>query len=67
MADTADVAGEYIDQVTQDALAGRVRYEGESATHCLECGDEIPQRRRELVPGVELCVDCQADQERGHV
>lgn len=67
MADPADIAGEYIEQATQDALAGRVRYEAESATHCLECGDEISPRRRELVPGVALCVDCQADQERGHV
>lgn len=43
--------------------------EGESLTHCEECGDEIPQRRREAVPGVRLCVACQEEldqHERDH-
>ncbi len=31
---------------------------------CTECGDEIPPRRREAVPGCVLCVDCQAGAER---
>jgi len=33
---------------------------GESLTHCEECEDEIPEARRKAVPGVRLCVDCQA-------
>jgi len=32
---------------------------GESLQYCEACGDEIPQRRREAVPGVRLCVACQ--------
>ncbi|MCX4187455.1 DksA/TraR family C4-type zinc finger protein [Methylophaga sp. OBS4] len=32
---------------------------GESLTHCEECDAEIPLRRREVVPGVRLCVKCQ--------
>jgi len=32
---------------------------GESLTHCEECDKEIPQARREAVPGVRLCVKCQ--------
>ena len=32
---------------------------GESLTHCEECEKEIPQARREAVPGVRLCVKCQ--------
>lgn len=32
-----------------------------SATHCDECGDPIPERRREAIPGVRLCVGCQAE------
>ncbi len=32
---------------------------GESLTHCAECEEEIPQARREAVPGVKLCIDCQ--------
>ena len=31
----------------------------ESAVECEECGDEIPQARRLLVPGVQMCVYCQ--------
>ncbi|MDX1750953.1 MAG: DksA/TraR family C4-type zinc finger protein [Methylophaga sp.] len=32
---------------------------GESLTHCEECEKEIPKARREAVPGVRLCVQCQ--------
>jgi len=32
---------------------------GESLTHCAECEEEIPQERRDAVPGVKLCIDCQ--------
>jgi len=32
---------------------------GESLTHCAECEEEIPQARRDAVPGVKLCIDCQ--------
>ncbi len=33
---------------------------GDSLTHCEECDVEIPQARREAVPGVRLCVHCQS-------
>jgi phage/conjugal plasmid C-4 type zinc finger TraR family protein len=32
---------------------------GPSATHCDECGNEIPEARRAASPGVRLCVPCQ--------
>ncbi len=35
----------------------------ESQTHCLECGEEIPQGRREAIKGCTLCITCQAEQE----
>ncbi len=35
-----------------------------SLTHCEECGEEIPEKRQELVRGVKLCVYCQQLQER---
>jgi len=35
-----------------------------SLTHCEECGDEIPEKRQQLVKGVRLCVFCQQLQER---
>ena len=33
---------------------------GEGESHCIECGEEIPERRRRAVPGVRTCVDCQS-------
>ena len=32
---------------------------GESETHCAECGEPIPERRRSAVAGVRTCVACQ--------
>lgn len=29
-----------------------------SRLHCAECGDETPETRRVLLPGVRLCADC---------
>ena len=37
---------------------------GPGLTHCAECGDRIPKARRQAVPGVQLCVDCQNYAER---
>lgn len=31
-----------------------------TVTHCCDCGSEIPEARRQAVPGTLLCVDCQA-------
>lgn len=36
-----------------------------SATHCGVCGGRIPVARRRAVPGVQTCVDCQEDLEKG--
>ena len=33
--------------------------QGESLTHCAECGAEIPEARRKAVAGVRLCLRCQ--------
>ncbi|HET7313040.1 DksA/TraR family C4-type zinc finger protein [Salinisphaera sp.] len=55
---------EQIDDTVNDAVA-RARRElapgGVGLTHCEECGEPIPERRRELIPGVRLCVACQAE------
>ncbi len=32
---------------------------GESRRRCVECDAEIPQARREALPGVRLCIACQ--------
>ena len=58
---------EQIDSTVQDAVE-RARRQlapaGESLTHCEECGEEIPPRRREVIPGVRLCITCQAERDK---
>ena len=57
---------EQIDDTVEDALQ-EVRsqlHEGASRSHCAECGEAIPQARREAVPGVQLCLACQAEHDR---
>jgi phage/conjugal plasmid C-4 type zinc finger TraR family protein len=39
---------------------------GPSATHCAECGTEIPEARRNALPGTRLCVNCQDALDRDH-
>ena len=38
---------------------------GESLTHCEECGVGIPEARRKAMPGVRYCVRCQSELEKG--
>lgn len=64
MSDLVDLATDHAERLLEASLSKRVRFEGVSRSHCLECETEIPLRRRELLPGVTLCVDCQAVEER---
>lgn len=50
-----------IDASVEDAVKrARDRIpKGESLQRCEECDIEIPEGRREAVPGVRLCVGCQ--------
>jgi phage/conjugal plasmid C-4 type zinc finger TraR family protein len=54
---------EQIDASIEDALQSvRARLpQGQSRTHCEECGEEIPPGRRKAVPGVRLCIACQEE------
>ena len=55
-----------IDASIEDAVTlARSRLpSGESLMHCENCGAEIPLLRRKAVPGVRLCVSCQAEQDQ---
>ncbi len=57
-----DAVQDQIDSTVEDALqrARRNLPKGESLEECAECGAEIPQARREALPGVRLCVACQS-------
>ena len=53
------------DQIDDTVLDGVMRARarmptGEAETHCVDCGEEIPEARRRVVPGVRTCVGCQA-------
>ena len=57
-----------IDDTVKDAVLGaRARLPaGESLTHCEDCGEPIPERRREALAGVRTCVSCQSERD-GHI
>ena len=60
---------EQIDSTVQEGVElarARLGQAGESLEHCEECGDEIPQRRREAISGVRLCVGCQEAVDQDH-
>ncbi len=61
-----DAATEQMQDTLDDAVR-RVRNrlpEGPGAEFCEECGDPIPDGRRQALPGVRLCVVCQEELDR---
>ena len=58
-----------IDDTVKDAVL-RARAQlaaGDSASECDDCGEPIPKRRREALPGVRTCVACQAERDKAVV
>lgn len=54
-----------IDATVEDAVK-RARADlprGKSRQHCEECDAKIPEARRNAVPGVRLCVNCQSEKD----
>ena len=52
---------------TVEAAINRARSnlpKGESLRNCEECDSVIPEARRQAVPGVRLCVSCQAEHDK---
>jgi phage/conjugal plasmid C-4 type zinc finger TraR family protein len=71
MIDISDRATEREEQDRAHALAEvawrdptRGKTVADSAFECRVCGEPIPDERRQAVPGVQTCVDCQTDLER---
>lgn len=50
-----------IDDTVEDAIAQARSHlkQGESAKFCEECGEPIPEARRNALPGVIFCIHCQ--------
>ncbi|HEY3731355.1 MAG TPA: DksA/TraR family C4-type zinc finger protein [Steroidobacteraceae bacterium] len=39
---------------------------GPGLQHCRQCGAQIPEARRQAIRGVQLCLDCQEQEDRDH-
>ena len=55
-----------IDATIKDGVtrAQRRLPSGPGLSHCAECGAEIPEARRQAIPGVRLCIACQQAHDR---
>ena len=61
-AEIIDQASELEELLRNNAIqAHRINHNAVSATHCIDCGDDIPELRRLKVPGCQRCADCQGD------
>ncbi len=57
-----------IDASVEEAVS-RVRSRlptGEGLSQCELCDAKIPEARRKAVPGVRLCINCQAEADKEH-
>lgn len=66
MADAADRANEVIEQSLATALASRPRWTGvdPARADCADCGEQIPDARRQAAPFATTCIECQGIRER---
>jgi len=63
MADIVDTSAAYEEELRNKGIAAiqeawREQTKGKSASHCLDCDEEIPKGRQLAVPGVKYCVYC---------
>ena len=52
------------DQARRSGLAGKTSADSAEVCQARGCGEEIPDARRQKVPGVQFCVACQARREK---
>ncbi|ELK4871751.1 TraR/DksA family transcriptional regulator [Pseudomonas aeruginosa] len=58
--DVIDQANEWAENMVQAALAQRAPAKAApSALWCEDCGEQIPEARRQAAPGCECCISCQ--------
>ena len=60
-----DAIAERMEKMTELFVAEtrKAIYTGESATHCEECGEPIPEARRKAI-ACKFCLPCQNQRER---
>lgn len=53
------------DSISSEVMRARASMPaGPGETHCVECGEAIPEARRRAIPGVRTCVACQAERDQ---
>lgn len=63
-AEIIDQASALEEMMREHAIqAHRINRDAVSATHCVECDEELPEARRKAYPGCTMCVDCQGEME----
>lgn len=70
MADQFDLAQELDARYRAQAIEDQARRslkDGPSRKICLECGESIPQKRREASPGCTHCISCASLIEKGYL
>lgn len=65
MTDMFDRAQELEQRQRDEALARQAAKQnaGTSLSHCEDCGEPIPEKRRLAVPGCHRCIHCQNEHE----
>ena len=63
MADVFELGAEATELFLEASLSKRVIYTGVSAVNCVECDEEIPEKRRQSIKGCKHCTDCASDLE----
>ena len=57
---------EQIDATIDDAIVrarSKLHHQSNMTEYCIECGEQIPLGRRQTLPGVELCIQCQSEKD----
>ncbi|HBT3253703.1 TPA: TraR/DksA family transcriptional regulator [Klebsiella aerogenes] len=63
-AEIIDQANELAQQRIDMAIAAhRINHNAISAEYCVECGEPIPEARRQAYPGCTMCVSCLEESE----
>lgn len=62
---SAEVLQEYLLRSRDEIASALVRIQEGTYGDCIRCGNEIDQRRLQVVPWSKFCIVCQEESERG--
>lgn len=65
MSDIIDIAQQREAEFLAEALTKHRITDAPSHSHCIDCGEAIPEARRMALRGVKRCIACQTEHEEG--